>query len=160
MKADHQVEARVIHPEVIQELGVELAMELLKVGHDLRTGVIPAHEFDMRNFHTPLYDEDINPCGTAHCIAGWVSYRVGKHYHTLFYKGSFQGCISDGPAAQRPLPGFEGLRAYDPPLRILFYKHPSDPQMAADAIEQYVYNYAADPWKAAGWEGKGKSSLY
>lgn len=145
MKIDHQADTRTIHPEVLKELPLNVIMELLKVGNDLRTGVIPPHQFDMRWYNSFNFT-----CGDhVHCIAGWVGARLKTSYRTLFYVGDRKIINDNGPAAEKY---DENGQPYNPPLRILFQSHPSDPQMAADAIEQYVFNYAEDPWKAAGFK--------
>lgn len=126
--------SRSFHPEVLKEVGLEVALAFLEVAHELRSGVIPPENFYMRGFH----------CGTKHCIAGWVDVKVGKSYNDLFYAGDVYG--QKGIAHSKWVNG----KFVRPPLNRLFSDmNPSSPKWAADAIEEYLYNYAADPWKAA-----------
>ena len=140
MQIDINQEVRTIHPKVLQELPMEVITELLQVANDLRTGVIPPEHFIMSNFNTTLRNSEGEDCGTAHCIAGWVAFRLKTHHRKLFYNGE------NGPADFGP-------GGHEPPLRKLFYNRPSDPVMAADAVEAYVYDYDDDPWRAAGYAG-------
>lgn len=127
---------RVFHPEVLKELPLDVALELKQVGDDLRSGVIKPELFDMADFN------EWTPCGTAHCIAGWVAYRMRRAWQNLFYSYD-ENCQATGAALDRVVDG----RIIIPPLGQLFYGgHPSDPHKAADAIENYLYNYAANPW--------------
>ena len=60
-------------------------------------------------------------CGSACCIAGWMMIRGA---------------------------GRETLNAVVRNMSDLFAgHHPSDPQLAADAIERYIYNGSETPWE-------------
>lgn len=132
-------QVRPFHPSVLAELPIEVALELKQVGLDLASGVIPSYQFDMSLYNQPCRLPD-GSCGTAYCIAGWVAFRMRQPYFDLFYQDG-------GPARERYVDGVY----CNTPMRILFCRHPSDPQMAARAVEEYLYNYADDPWKAAGY---------
>jgi hypothetical protein len=128
MKADAVVESevRAFHPQVISEIGLETALAFLEVANDLRSGVIPPENFNMVYFD----------CGTAHCIGGWVAYRMKRNARDMFYGRHGHAAAS-----------WNGNDFVYPPLWYLFHVcNPSDPKLAADAIERYLYTYAANPW--------------
>lgn len=119
MKIDHKSETKTIHPETLKEISLKAALALLEVARDLRSGAIPQELFDMKSY------TDRYPCGTSHCIAGWAICKLEgrfstSKYHTHFPKGMRNGL-------------FAGY-------------HPSDSIEAADAIERYIYDHAANPW--------------
>jgi hypothetical protein len=117
MKPVNEVETRTIHPDVFKDISVETALVMLEIARDFRSGVIPPEQFFMPAFHAK--------CGTAHCIAGWVEVRTGKSRFELF---------------KSPEKISNNL------LCLFIGSHPSDPQKAADAIENYMFNYADRPW--------------
>lgn len=109
MRVADLTETRQIHPRALVELGEEACIVALGVARDLRSGVIPARQFNMDRW-----------CGTACCIAGHIGARIGIPW---FWD---QHCDLDL---------FESY-------------HPSDPILAADAIERYVYLGSETPWRA------------
>lgn len=68
-------------------------------------------------------------CGTACCIAGHTAFRLGEDQGTWLGRIGRKGC-----------PGF---------LDLVNGGHPSDPQLAARAIERYLYEGAEQPWAGA-----------
>ena len=128
MKPLNEAEVRTIHPEVINEIGMEAAITMLSVGRDLRDGTIKPRLFNMK-----VIKDDLS-CGTAHCIAGWVAFRMNTTHIELFVRDGRSWNVSkDG----------------HPRLNNLFGSgYPSEPALAADAIDRYVYDYEKYPWKA------------
>lgn len=121
MKIDNQTEARTIHPMVLAEMTMEGAVCMLGVARDLRDGTISSDEFIMSDFH----------CGTAHCICGWVEHRLEKNRSKFLRRYD--------PFAALPLGSYNLHRLFNG-------ENPNDPIKAADAIENYLFNYAERPW--------------
>lgn len=133
-------ESRTIHPRALKELGEEACIVALGVARDLRSGVMPPDDFQMMTW-----------CGTSCCIAGHISARLinlgradreriaAKYEHPdRDFQWRFYQRGADG----------------SPGLRDLFNeRHPSDPQLAADAIERYVYSGSDKPWKVPAMTG-------
>ena len=114
-------ETRTIHPRALAALGEKACIVMLGVAADLRSGMIPPERYNQTWY-----------CGTSCCIAGHVALRLGM----------------DGVEWAAMVLGSEsniaGLFGYD---RGLFGGgHPSDPQLAARAIERYIYEGADNPW--------------
>lgn len=133
MKTANEAEVRTIHPEVIKEIGMDVAIELLGVARDLRDGTIESDNFDMSCImrYSPC-------CGTVCCIAGWVAHRMDKRAEELFMTYT-----------NKSVPGLEWKVSSDGHNRLLNLcngQNPSSPPLAADAIERYVYDYAIAPW--------------
>lgn len=128
MSNRHEVEGRTIHPRALKELGEEACIVALGVARDLRSGVIPPENYDQGN-----------SCGTSCCIAGHMSARI----------------IADGsiPSALKAT-DFESMQdemwcrweESSAALWNLFDINPSDPILAADAIERYIYDGSETPW--------------
>jgi hypothetical protein len=133
MKPTNKIETRTIHPEVLKEIELSTALELLKVAKDLRDGTIPPHDFNMSIFH----------CGTAHCIAGWVEHRTGKYRDELFMKRNSYGIYLDEDNGYDNYHDGLPKSLYD----LFGWHHKSDPKLAADAIERYVYQHSQKPWQ-------------
>jgi hypothetical protein len=120
MSRRNEAEARTIHPRALAELGEEACIVVLGIGSDLRSGVITDAEFCMMS----IGDHRGAP-GTPCCIFGHMRIR---------------GC--DLP------PIFQFIQGR-PAARSLFYPHKvSDPILAADAIERYIYDGSETPWRA------------
>ena len=126
----------VIHERALKVLGLEMVLVILGVARDLRNGVI--EEFDMKYFYKEQKDwsphrptemwRSATECGTPLCIWGHTASRLGM-------------------SAQHGRNVFDGLRDKDCSLGYLFAaSNPSDPMMAARAIERYVLEGSDDPW--------------
>lgn len=112
-------DCRTIHAGALAELGLAACMVALEVARDLRSGAIPPERFCQLSY-----------CGAACCIAGHMAERMNV--------GVVYWAVVDW-ALQRRL---ESTRIHE-----LFHgNQPSDPMLAADAIENYIYNYARHPW--------------
>lgn len=120
MSNRQSTQVRTIHPDTLAEVGEAVAVEMLAVARDLRSGAIPPEEFDMST-----------ACGTACCIWGHMKWnlnretriRIGKLWVSQTHENAWLGNL------------FRGT-------------HPSDRLLAVDAIERYVYDHAAQPWAA------------
>lgn len=110
---------RAIHPRAIKELGEEASIVALGVARDLRSGVIPPDMYD-QSWAKP------EPFGRPCCILGHIRKRLGNYY----FKGAWTGWPS----------GSLGL------LDLFLSVHPSNPILAADAIERYIYDGSETPW--------------
>lgn len=132
MKPVTEGEVRTIHPEVFNEMTVEAAFAMLEIAKELRDGTIKRKEFCMIHYHGPTNDPE---CGTSHCIAGWIQTKLGipsSRLRTDKFLGFIKpNSISEWPSALAHL--FGG-------------SHKSDPQLAADAIEQYLFKHAKLAW--------------
>jgi hypothetical protein len=112
------LKARTIHPRALATFGEEVCVVMLGVARDLRDGTISPENYDQKNY-----------CGTACCIAGHVAARLDM-------------CVRE----------FIDLQTRDDALWNSGYgalfrgSNPSDPLLAADAIERYVYDGAERPW--------------
>lgn len=115
MRVADLTETRQIHPRALAKLGEEACIVALGVARDLRSGVIPPDNFNMRHFRMSRSE-----CGYACCIAGWMFIR-GVDYDTL--NAANVGNL------------FSGFM-------------PSDPILAADAIQRFIYDGAVRPWQA------------
>lgn len=111
--------ARTIHPQALSDIGEPACLALLGIAADLRSGVIPPAEYDQNQM-----------CGSACCIAGWL-YRRMPGCEVRVYNSYIHEC-----GEERLTNLFSGA-------------HPSDPVLAADAIERYVFGWAARPWSVA-----------
>ena len=117
MSSRHESGARTIHPHTLAELGEEACIVALGVARDLRSGVIPPEKYDQRRW-----------CGTACCIGGHIATRLGKTHNVLM------GEIWDRCGDDLFVPDlFSG-------------RHPSNPILAADAIERYIMLGSTTPW--------------
>jgi hypothetical protein len=78
---------------------------------------------DLRDGTIPpeRYDQ-AHICGSACCIVGHMARRLGVNVVTLYFARDFRADLFNGA-------------------------HPSDPLLAADAIERYVYDGSETPWK-------------
>lgn len=122
MRVDVHSETRTIHSRALAELGEEACIVALGVARDLRSGVIPPETFDMKTF-----------CGSACCIIGHIHKRMGITLHQFRKRVSPTGFWIDAPNAL---------------INLLSGKNPSDPMLAADAVERYVYDGSETPWRA------------
>jgi hypothetical protein len=119
MSRRNEAEARTIHPRALAELGEEACIVVLGIGRDLRSGVIRDAEFCMTSLG--LGDAPASAC----CIYGHMRNR---------------GC--DLP----PYPQFiQGRPAF---YSLSHGGNASDPILAADAIERYIYDGSETPWRA------------
>ena len=116
-------ETRTIHPRALSALGEKACIVMLGVAADLRSGVIPAERYDQKNYG---YME----CGTPCCIAGHLARRLGEDLLDIIW--------SDRVVADHALPNSHG--------GLFAGEHRSDPQLAARAIERYIYEGADNPW--------------
>ena len=122
---------RTIHPRALESLGYATCVALLGVARDLRSGAIPPEKYDQGDWG--VFDEhEAYKCGSPCCIAGHLAQRLGV------FVGDLLGRIRKDPAVSDYY-GDDSLFDAD---------HPSDPQLAADAIERYVYEGASQPWRA------------
>jgi hypothetical protein len=116
-------ETRTIHPLALDEVGEKVAIVMLGVARDLRSGVIPPEDFNMQHYH----------CGSAHCIGGWIEFRVAGRRPSPSIRSKL---FCKGGAGELP----QSL------CNLFSANHPSDPHLAARAIERYVYKGSIDPW--------------
>jgi hypothetical protein len=114
-----QGESRTIHPTAIAKLGYEACIVALGVARDLRSGVIPPEEYNQVNLG------EFSPCPC--CIAGHIGRRMGVWPSRISMRLGLLGQVGYGL--------FSG-------------GNPSDPQLAADAIERCIYDGSDTPWKA------------
>ncbi len=121
MSNRQESQVRTIHPRAIKELGEEACIVALGVAADLRSGVIPPEEYDQRDW-----------CGTSCCIAGHIADRIGIASRA---EGNSFPVLSWASRVDS-----EGL------YQLFGGAHPSDPHLAADAIERYVYDHSQTPW--------------
>lgn len=121
MSNRHEAEGRVIHPRALAELGEEACIAALGVARDLRSGVIPAERLNMQTF-----------CGTACCIGAHIAARLGEAEGKLFISKM---------NAEITRPNSWGSHLFSS-------AHPSDPVLATDAIERFVYDGSKTPWNA------------
>jgi hypothetical protein len=120
MSRRNEAEARTIHPRALAELGEEACIVVLGIGRDLRSGVIRNAEFCMTAIGGLRGAPARPPC----CIFGHMRNR---------------GC---------DLPPYSQFIKGRPAARSLFHTHnASDPILAADAIERYVYDGSETPWR-------------
>lgn len=117
-------EVRTIHPRALEALGLEAATVMLGVARDLRSGVIRPEHYDQKNW---IIDSD---CGTACCIAGHVATRLGVRKNHAYFDAWADKAMGKDIACFHLFSG----------------RHPSDPLLAADAIERYIYDGADRPW--------------
>lgn len=127
-RRERSTETRTIHPRALHTLGQEAAIIMLEVARDLRSGAIPPdHLYQARYFN------DGNPCGTPCCLGGHVAARLGmrNYQETLHWVEEVLG--------RETRLGLNNLFSAD---------NPSDPILAADAAERYLYDGADLPWAA------------
>ena len=111
---------RTIHLRALVQLGENACIVALGVARDLRSGAIPPEDFDMTVY-----------CGTSCCIGGHIANRLG-------YEDD-DSRIRFGASRRRLSVGLDSL--FD-------QRQPSNPRLASDAIERYVYDGSTTPWKA------------
>lgn len=122
MSNRHEVEGRTIHPRALKELGEEACIVALGVARDLRSGVIPPEAYDQQFASVWM----AGCCDTPCCMMGYIRKRLGN----LHFYGAFNGAWRFGNALGELFAG----------------DHPSDPILAADALERYVYDGSETPW--------------
>lgn len=110
---------RTIHPDIIAAIGEPAALLMLELAKDLRSGKLSAEEYDQRSF-----------CGTACCIAGHLFIRD----YRLFRDHIYDNWLA--------MPRGEIIGLND----LFASYHPSNPVLAADAIERYIFANALHPW--------------
>jgi hypothetical protein len=115
-------EVRSIHPRALKELGDEACIVALGVALDLRSGAIPRHMYEQWR----LINEPCD-CGTPCCILGHIRVRLNNYEFVGVYKDAW--CDSGAL------------------LDLFSATHLSDPYLAADAIERYIYDGADKPWR-------------
>jgi hypothetical protein len=120
-------ETRTIHPRVLAALGERVCVEMLGVARDLRSGVIPSERYDQGTY-----------CGTACCVAGHLMIRLG-----VMRSGAPRRSDRENVSTR-----LMQLGDRDSALWRLFSPRPSDPLLAADAIERYVLAGSVYPWRA------------
>ncbi len=119
-----EIDTKKIHQRALNSPGLVAAIVMLGVARDLRDGKIK--NFDMKSYFE---------CGSPCCIAGYVLARLG---HVCLPKDDF-------PESGMPL--IKAWNESDGALWRLFESsNPSDPKLAARAIERYVLEGADDPW--------------
>src|SRR5713226_2121070 len=123
MKIETDLKQREVNPEVVNYLGFEVVTELLGIARDLRSGVIPPEMYDQ--FTLP--NDPFPDCSTPCCILGHLKRRLD---HKL-YQAFRLLWISDRGRLCDLFNAF----------------HPSDPQLAAVAIERYLFEASNDPWQ-------------
>lgn len=136
-------EVKTIHSKVIEHIGVDGATALLQVAHALRTGLIEKHKYnqntigDIYNCYGSIFMHRMNSCGSACCIIGWTkAFTTREVYEKITNK--WDRSVAVLPPSEQTITRI---------LANLFAAgHPSDPQKAANAIEAFVYDYAATPW--------------
>src|SRR4029077_3296413 len=112
----YESEARTIHQIAIDVLGMEACIVALGVARDLRSGKIPPEEYDQGTLWGTARR-------TACCIEGHIRRRMGRR----IIQSTDDNLIYHG----------RGLFAGS---------NPSDPILAADAIERFVYDGSQSPW--------------
>jgi hypothetical protein len=124
MSDRNRIDAAVIYERALRALGLERSLALLGVAQDLRSGRIPPEMFDMAD-----YGEQ---CGTPCCMWGHLMEREGVSDNVL----RAEECSV--------------IRSRDHAFYLLTTSHrPSDPILAADAIERYVLGGSDDPWRSS-----------
>ena len=113
---------RTIHPKALAAWGEETCFVALEVANDLRFGVIPPEEYDQGSFQ-----KETSECGAACCIAGHIAERMKESVEKLLGRTDYW--IRSGPV-----------------FRLFAGSRPSDPQLAADAIERFVLQGSDNPW--------------
>jgi hypothetical protein len=125
MSDRNRVDAAAIHDRALRALGLERSLALRGVARDLRSGRI-----EHRRFHMGAFGRG---CGTPCCVWGHVMEREGVF-----------------SAVQRSFL-CEEISLKDPAfINLTLAFNPSDPVLAADAIERYVLEGSDDPWRANG----------
>lgn len=115
-------ETRTIHPCALAELGEEACIVALGVARDLRSGVIPPERYSQEEY-----------CGMACCIAGHIALRLGEDVMQFVNR--------------RSIINSDSLR-WD--STSLFGNSQAElPDVAADAIERYVYDGSETPWSTS-----------
>jgi hypothetical protein len=118
MSNRHEIEGRTVHPRALAELGEDACIVALGVARDLRSGAIPP-----QNYNQAFY------CGTSCCIGGHIAGRLGEHpeaFAVRILRRNIMIGVGDG---------------------LFCSSHPSDPILAADAIERYVFLGSETPWR-------------
>jgi hypothetical protein len=122
-----EIDAKIIHPRALRTLGLEACIVMLDVAHDLREDRI--EHFDMRSYFS---------CGSPCCICGHVLYRLGY------------GCDEKNPD-YTSRDGYDLRQSWflkdKAVFRLFSANAPSDPQLAARAIDRYVLEGAESPWR-------------
>lgn len=124
MHPQNPTHLRTIHPTALAQLGEEACIVALGVARDLRSGVIPPEKYDQTS-----------ECGSSCCLAGHIAARLA---------GGEPGDVSLY-WEQRDFFYEHGVRGNN---NLFAGGHPSDPLLAADAIERFVYDGSQTPWVA------------
>jgi len=120
-------ESRVIHSRALAAWGEATCFAAIEVARDLRSGVIPPEEYDQGSFYRI-------GCGSACCIAGHIAWRMREPVERLLKRTGYWG-------AAVPF-----MLVKSPTDRLFAASRPSNPQLAADAIERFVFDGSDDPW--------------
>jgi len=115
-------ESRVIHSRALAAWGEATCFAAIEVARDLRSGAIPPEEYDQTSFFP-------SKCGSACCIAGHIALRMKEPVENFLGRS-----------------GYFTARYHDPISRLFSGARTSDPQLAADAIERFVFDGSDDPW--------------
>lgn len=124
MSNRQSTDVRVIHPSALADWGAPTCFAALEVARDLRSGAIPPEEYDQGSFI-----RSHRTCGSACCIAGHIAFRMKEPVENLLERS-----------------GYWGPRGHA--YRLFAGSRPSDPLLAADAIERFILDGSDDPWVA------------
>jgi len=116
-------DVRQIHPSALSIWDEATCLVALEVARDLRSGAIPPEEYDQGSF-----TKSLSTCGTACCIAGHIALRMRESVERFIGRSRYS---TEYPNRMSRL--FAGSQ-------------PSDPILAADAIERFVYDGSETPW--------------
>ena len=117
-------DVRTIHPRTLSIWDEATCLVALEVARDLRSGAIPPEEYDQRSF-----TKSLSTCGTACCIAGHIALRMSEPVERFIGRSGYFSGDSQNRAA-----------------RLFSGSQPSDPILAADAIERFVIDGSETPW--------------
>lgn len=118
---------RSIHPRALAAWGEATCIAALSVARDLRSGVIPPEEYDQKVFLSAATSK----CGAACCIAGHIALRMKEPVENFLARSGYWQPVVE-------------LRS--PPQRLFSGSAPSDPILAADAIERFILDGSENPW--------------
>jgi hypothetical protein len=110
---------RQIHPKSLALIGDEACLEMLALARDLRSGAVPPEAYDQTRL--------AYRCGAPCCIAGHLRRRMSWETYAKI-RGGWVACDN-------------GI------IDLFASHHPSDPHLAADAIERFVFDCSDNPWK-------------
>ena len=117
-------DVRTIHPRTLSIWDEATCLVALEVARDLRSGAIPPEEYDQGSF-----TKSSGRCGAACCIAGHIALRMGGPVELFIGRSGYFSAEYPNRIA-----------------RLFAGGQPSDPILAADAIERFVIDGSETPW--------------